>query len=172
MRNYLRLWFQSICIIFKILLQLITWLGACCWDLKSFLSDILQPPNWQETLYASHKRYVDTFQAIADMFPHENVLCVTHGNCIVLFFYHNCSHNCNVTFFKNILLVSHVVGILWPCVPWAQAPLIELHNCYLLDGQERACEDWFDQVLKQIELEAENLLWKRSFKDSPTHMFL
>lgn len=38
-----------------------------------------EPPNWQETLYASHKRYVDTFQAIADMFPHENVLCVTHG---------------------------------------------------------------------------------------------
>ncbi|KAI5080707.1 hypothetical protein GOP47_0003890 [Adiantum capillus-veneris] len=36
-------------------------------------------PDWRETLDASYKRYVDTFQAIADMFPGENILCVTHG---------------------------------------------------------------------------------------------
>ncbi|KAH7279095.1 hypothetical protein KP509_37G004700 [Ceratopteris richardii] len=40
---------------------------------------MLKLPDWQETLRASHKRYISTFCAVSDLFPTENVLCVTHG---------------------------------------------------------------------------------------------
>lgn len=40
---------------------------------------MLKLPEWPETLDAAYQRYVKTFQAAADMFPKENVLCVTHG---------------------------------------------------------------------------------------------
>eukprot|EP00249_Psilotum_nudum_P013202 c24210_g1_i1 orf=255-1103(+) len=36
-------------------------------------------PSWVETMDAAHSRYSSTFQAAADMFPRENILCVTHG---------------------------------------------------------------------------------------------
>uniref|UniRef100_A0A0D6QW59 Phosphoglycerate mutase-like protein n=1 Tax=Araucaria cunninghamii TaxID=56994 RepID=A0A0D6QW59_ARACU len=36
-------------------------------------------PKWEETTEAAHKRYANTFQVLADRFPQENVLCVTHG---------------------------------------------------------------------------------------------
>ncbi|KAH9301454.1 hypothetical protein KI387_013037, partial [Taxus chinensis] len=39
----------------------------------------LELPKWQESTDGAHKRYSDTFQALADKFPGENVLCVTHG---------------------------------------------------------------------------------------------
>lgn len=36
-------------------------------------------PTWPETTEGAHKRYSNTFQELADKFPQENVLCVTHG---------------------------------------------------------------------------------------------
>lgn len=36
-------------------------------------------PHWQEKTENAHERYTKTIQALADKFPRDNVLCVTHG---------------------------------------------------------------------------------------------
>eukprot|EP00252_Welwitschia_mirabilis_P013057 TRINITY_DN28873_c0_g1_i1.p1 TRINITY_DN28873_c0_g1~~TRINITY_DN28873_c0_g1_i1.p1 ORF type:complete len:259 (-),score=52.35 TRINITY_DN28873_c0_g1_i1:355-1131(-) len=36
-------------------------------------------PKWQETTEGAHNRYSTTIKALADKFPQENVICVTHG---------------------------------------------------------------------------------------------
>jgi len=36
-------------------------------------------PHWPENTDDAHKRYSTTIQALADKFPRDNVLCVTHG---------------------------------------------------------------------------------------------
>lgn len=40
---------------------------------------LLQLPEWEETTEDGHKRFSSTFFGVADKFPSENVLCVTHG---------------------------------------------------------------------------------------------
>eukprot|EP01018_Ginkgo_biloba_P002584 Gb_39039 [translate_table: standard] len=40
---------------------------------------LTEVPGFQETTEAAHRRYSTTFQTLADKFPQENVLCVTHG---------------------------------------------------------------------------------------------
>ncbi|MCO5569997.1 hypothetical protein L7F22_023712 [Adiantum nelumboides] len=62
-------------------------------------------PDWRETLDASHKRYVETFQAIADMFPGENVLCVTHGEGVSV----SVTHHQTVTVYQvRYCAISHL----------------------------------------------------------------
>lgn len=62
-------------------------------------------PNWPETLDAAYERYVETFHAIADMFPKENVLCVTHGEGVGV----SVSHFREVTVYQvRYCAVSHV----------------------------------------------------------------
>ncbi|KAH7352157.1 hypothetical protein KP509_19G032600 [Ceratopteris richardii] len=62
-------------------------------------------PNWRETLDSSHKRYLDTFQAIADLFPTENILCVTHGEAIGV----SVTHHQNVIVYQvRYCAVSHL----------------------------------------------------------------
>lgn len=43
-----------------------------------------QLPNWDESYEEGHHRYISTFRAIADMFPHENVLCISHGEGLAI----------------------------------------------------------------------------------------
>lgn len=46
----------------------------------------LQLPEWQETLESARARYVEVVKALADKYPSENLLLVTHGksSCLVL----------------------------------------------------------------------------------------
>jgi len=44
---------------------------------------LLQLPDWEEETSAGHERYANTFTAVADKFPEENVFCISHGKLFV-----------------------------------------------------------------------------------------
>jgi len=39
-------------------------------------------PDWEEETNAGHERYANTFTAVADKFPEENVFCISHGEAV------------------------------------------------------------------------------------------
>ncbi|CAL5381315.1 unnamed protein product [Camellia sinensis] len=43
------------------------------------LLDLLQLPRWEETVIGARRRYAQIIRALADKFPSENLLFVTHG---------------------------------------------------------------------------------------------
>lgn len=44
---------------------------------------LLQLPDWEEDTNIGHERYAKTFTAVADKFPDEDILCVSHGKRFV-----------------------------------------------------------------------------------------
>jgi len=39
----------------------------------------LQVPKWEESIMEARSRYASIIKALADKYPHENLLLVTHG---------------------------------------------------------------------------------------------
>lgn len=56
----------------------LSWMQFSMADLGS-LSQNLQLPQWEETVTGSRTRYEQTIKALADKYPSENLLLVTHG---------------------------------------------------------------------------------------------
>jgi broad specificity phosphatase PhoE len=46
-------------------------------SLKPFF--VLQVPKWEESVMDARSRYASIIKALADKYPHENLLLVTHG---------------------------------------------------------------------------------------------
>ena len=54
---------------------------------ENFLPDKLQLPKWEEPVMVTRARYEQIFKDLADNYPTENLLLVTHGNISVSFMY-------------------------------------------------------------------------------------
>lgn len=60
-----------------------------------FLS--LQLPKWEESVEGCRDRYVKVVKALADKYPSENLLLVTHGTQVFLIpLYGSCVHSYSV----------------------------------------------------------------------------
>lgn len=47
-----------------------------------------QLPDWQESVESARARYVEVVKALANKYPSENLLLVTHGKCSYLFLHY------------------------------------------------------------------------------------
>lgn len=55
-----------------------------------------QLPQWEEPVLQARARYQQTIKDLADQYPTENLLCVTHGKKIEFLSIYNCKRNMSV----------------------------------------------------------------------------